>query len=281
MTKTAKKKAAAPKGRPPRLTIDPEFSEWLPEPTAEEEERLQRSLKEHGCRHPLIVWEHDGRLILLDGHRRHRWCTQLRIDYEVDRLLTPQTREQALLWMIENQLERRNLDPLHASALRGKERNLRNPGPGKPRQIDVVMTKEKLAEKHGVSPSTIDRDSQLATSIDIVRKTCGDSAQHALLKSGLYRYEINLIADQPAATQRTLLESLSNSGPDAMRKDLRRVRRQTDETDWDEELDRERLRCRATINRFPTARLQDLQDLYRVASQIVDAVAAGREEADG
>lgn len=280
--KTASKKAAPKKKgtKPPKIVIDPEFAAWLPEPTPEEEERLSRSIKAQGCRHPLIVWEHQGKAYLLDGHRRHRWCTKHKVAYEVEYLLQIRTREQALLWMIENQLERRNLAPLHASALRGKERNLHNPGPGKPRQIGEVGTREALAEKHGVSPRTIDRDSQLAHSLDVVNNVCGDGAQHKLLNAGLYRYEINSVAEQAAETQQALLETLGSDGAEAFRKDLKKACKGTDAFDVIAECGKVLAWNRAKLQVWPAAHWADLQDLYRRLAQIIDELRKRNEEGD-
>ena len=50
--------------------IDNEFRDLIPALRPEELEGLEQSIKEDGCRDPLIIWEEEG--ILVDGHNRKR-----------------------------------------------------------------------------------------------------------------------------------------------------------------------------------------------------------------
>jgi ParB-like chromosome segregation protein Spo0J len=54
---------------PVALVIDPEFRSVIPTLTGEERAQLARSLREEGCRDPLVVWPQPvGAPILVDGH---------------------------------------------------------------------------------------------------------------------------------------------------------------------------------------------------------------------
>lgn len=86
------------------IVIDPEFESLIPENTPDALCLLEEDLKKHGCREPLVVWKG----ILLDGHHRKAICDRHGIHYDIVELDLP-NREAAKLWVIENQLGRRNL----------------------------------------------------------------------------------------------------------------------------------------------------------------------------
>lgn len=52
------------------LKINKEFEELIPPLTIEEEENLENSLKNEGCRDALVVW--NGTIV--DGHHRYKIC---------------------------------------------------------------------------------------------------------------------------------------------------------------------------------------------------------------
>jgi len=92
--------------RPPApFVIDDEFSNCLRKLTADEELGLEKLLRENGCLSPLIVWNETS--ILLDGNNRARLCAKLNIPYEVRRISLP-SREEALLWVLRHQRDKRN-----------------------------------------------------------------------------------------------------------------------------------------------------------------------------
>ena len=84
-----------------------------------EEERslLENNIIAFGVREPLVVWKDYN--ILLDGHNRYEICIKNGIDYELIEIELP-TREDARLWIMRNQLGRRNLTSEFLSYFRGK-----------------------------------------------------------------------------------------------------------------------------------------------------------------
>lgn len=92
--------------------IDPEFRDLIPPLRADELRLLESSLKAEGCREPLAVW--DG--ILIDGHNRLAICRRESIPFRVS-ALSFADRSAAKLWVIRNQLGRRNLSDLDRIAL--------------------------------------------------------------------------------------------------------------------------------------------------------------------
>lgn len=90
------------------LVVDEELRELIPPLDAEERRLLEESILRDGCRHPLIVWEKDGQRILIDGHNRYDICRTHSADFDIE--IEPfEDRTQVILWMIENQMGRRNL----------------------------------------------------------------------------------------------------------------------------------------------------------------------------
>ena len=168
------------------ITIDEEFRAHCP-PLAEiERQMLRQDIERSGLLSPLIVWNHEGRSILVDGHNRYEILQELE---KLDELQTTElvfgTREIALNWIINNQLGRRNLSPDAAALLRGKlyiaeripakERLFQAGGNGNPvganqhsRMEDQSEpsasrdTASRIAAKTGVSRETIKRDAKFA-----------------------------------------------------------------------------------------------------------------------
>lgn len=87
------------------LKIDEEFRKLLPEPTKEEYTNLEKSIVKRGVLSPLLVWE--GTLI--DGHTRYSICKAHRMKDIPTKEIRFQSRDEALAWILMNQLSRRNL----------------------------------------------------------------------------------------------------------------------------------------------------------------------------
>jgi ParB-like chromosome segregation protein Spo0J len=67
----------ASEASPVALVIDPDFEGLMPALTGEARAQLEASLREEGCRDPLVVWPQPaGAPILLDGHNRYEICQQ-------------------------------------------------------------------------------------------------------------------------------------------------------------------------------------------------------------
>jgi len=100
------------------IHVDAEFSALIPPLTPEELVQLEANITADGCREPLVVWKEQG--VLLDGHNRLRLCRKHGLEYAVRKVSLPD-KPAARLWIIRNQLGRRNLTPDQASYLRGLE----------------------------------------------------------------------------------------------------------------------------------------------------------------
>ena len=91
------------------IRIDQEFQRYIHPLIATEQEALENSLSFEGCRDALVVWKEEG--ILIDGHHRKAICDARGIDYRIVELSFPD-RSAAFVWMIDNQLSRRNITPI-------------------------------------------------------------------------------------------------------------------------------------------------------------------------
>ena len=98
----------------PDLIIDLEFKALIPPLLLEERTGLEASILDEGCRDALVVWKGHG--ILIDGHNRHGICTKHGISFEITELVFD-TRDDVIIWIIKNQLGRRNLAPFARSEL--------------------------------------------------------------------------------------------------------------------------------------------------------------------
>ena len=87
------------------IVIDPEFRDLIPPLIEEDRKNLEESLVKEGCRDALVVW--NG--VLVDGHNRYEICIERGIPFKtVEKEFS--SRNEAMLWMIDNQLSRRNVN---------------------------------------------------------------------------------------------------------------------------------------------------------------------------
>ena len=89
------------------LSIDPEFRDLIPPLTQEEQQGLLESILEEGCRDPIIV--HNNTII--DGHNRYEICREMHIPFKTAPFpgKADPTRDDLKVWIIDNQLSRRNI----------------------------------------------------------------------------------------------------------------------------------------------------------------------------
>ena len=158
------------------VTILKELREHIIPLGEEELFLLEKSIVKEGCREPLIVWEKtEDQLVLVDGHNRFKICQKNNIPFKVKKIKFSRL-EEAKLWMIDNQMGRRNLTPDQMSYYRGlkylalkKKKggydNVKSKG-----QIET-STSEAVAKLFHVSESTIKRDAKFAEGLNIVGRT--------------------------------------------------------------------------------------------------------------
>ena len=196
------------------LTIDPEFEGLCPALTPEEFNNLEQHIIDEGCRDPIVVWANHADTIL-DGHNRYRICTRWDKPFKT-KALKLATREDAVNWIIANQLGRRNLTEKQKEYLRGKRYLAEKKAEGGRADRDVSgsqsgnpKTAERLGDEYGVSKNTILRNADFAEAVDKIEKTSGPEAKAAILsgQTKLTRREVQEVADLPAVEQRQVIDA--------------------------------------------------------------------------
>ncbi|UII31966.1 hypothetical protein LVD17_27130 [Fulvivirga ulvae] len=157
------------------VVVKKELESFIVPLSNEEYAQLEANIIKEGCRDPLIFWRTDEGLVLIDGHNRLRICTKHNIPFKSNELAF-ENEEEARLWMLNNQLGRRNLTPDQLSYYRGLKyhslkhqrggyENVQSKGQKEP------STSEKLAADFKVSESTIKRDAKFTQGLDIIGKS--------------------------------------------------------------------------------------------------------------
>lgn len=141
------------------ITIDPEFKALIPPLSFEERQQLETNLVESGgARDALVVWPHDGKLVLLDGHNRYEICTRLGLAYStIEQELDD--RSAAEDWIDKNQLGRRNLTADAFNYLLGRRSKRAMCGSGTRTDLSqngkgASAAVKEVAKDHGVSKNT-------------------------------------------------------------------------------------------------------------------------------
>lgn len=101
---------------PLAISIDPEFRRMVYPLPILEYRRLENDIIQNGCIVPLSVW--NG--LLIDGHTRYEICQKQHIPYKIKEVRFP-SRNDALLWLIVNQLNRNNISEEIRRYLSGKK----------------------------------------------------------------------------------------------------------------------------------------------------------------
>lgn len=98
--------------------IDPELNKVLPKLSDEDYKALEQSLLREGYKGaPIMVWGD----IIVDGHNRYEICNKHNIPYEV-KSIEFENKEEAIIWMVRQQLGRRSLTPLQRIQIVNKYR---------------------------------------------------------------------------------------------------------------------------------------------------------------
>lgn len=143
-----------------KIIMDEEFKKLIPPLEKDEYEQLTKSIKEEGVREPLTLWKG----ILIDGNNRKEIADKLDKRYKtVNRKF--KDRNEAILWMIDNQLGRRNISKYDRTRLALRKEDILKPiakaNQGRRtdltsvRNLTKVDTKKEVAKIAKVSHDTV------------------------------------------------------------------------------------------------------------------------------
>ena len=160
-----------------KLRIDPEFHDLIPPLSEEEYKMLEESIVRDGCDTPLVVWK--GTIV--DGHNRYEICQKNSIPFAVEEKEF-EDNDEAMFWMLERQLGRRNLNSFQRSELAlkfapmlqkiaKKNQGTRNDLNDNFRQnsaesSSTSFSATKMAEMAGVSHDTIKKVKKISNEAD-------------------------------------------------------------------------------------------------------------------
>lgn len=167
------------------IVVSDEICGYITPLTQEQRFLLEKNLIEEGCRDPIIVWRRsEMELVIVDGHNRYQICKKhnLEINYVIKDF---DDVNHIKLWMIENQIGRRNLSQDQLSYYRGlKYLSLRKRRGGfeniRSKGKKENTTSDKLSNEFSVSSSTIKRDAKYAEVIDLIENLKPDLKQKIL-----------------------------------------------------------------------------------------------------
>jgi hypothetical protein len=205
---------------PADILLDPEFATLLPPSAPEEEKALQEALFRDGCREALVVWPWQGRLILLVGYEQFPLLRLYRLPFTVVEKACA-SRADARMFIIQDQLARKNLTPLAVSYLRGL-RYLADKQPhGGDRRSAAAgpvlrqrKTAEALAEIFHVDAATIRRDGEFAAAVNALAAACGEDVKRLILSRGakLSRCQVLKLGKLPAEELRAVVTYVKQTG---------------------------------------------------------------------
>lgn len=142
------------------ITIDKEFRTLIPPLSEEEFDLLESNCIENGIQDSLKTW--NG--ILVDGHNRYEIAQKHGLEFKTDEMEFS-GRTDAKLWIIKNQLGRRNLSAYDRSVLalklkpviaeKAKEKQATHTEQGYQKSDKAEHTAKELAKVAGVSHDTI------------------------------------------------------------------------------------------------------------------------------
>lgn len=173
-----------------QLNIEPCFKNLIRPLLAEEYRQLEENIIREGCREAIIVWGDT----IIDGHNRYEICTRHSIPFET-KSVSFASRDEAIIWICNNQLGRRNISEETRKYLIGKryeyEKNIgarnatgRNQylAEGKSSeetqsQTDGVIsppsarrTAQRIAEDYHISHGTVEKYAIYSKALDEIQK---------------------------------------------------------------------------------------------------------------
>ncbi len=141
------------------ISVMEELKLFMPKLTAQEQKQLAESILSEGVRDPLVVWEKEGKNILIDGHNRLAVIEANQLKFPVH-FAQFKSLDEVKSYMVQLQIGKRNLAKWQIAYLRGLEYAQLKQGHGGERLAadGAKKTVEILAEKYGVGKATISRD---------------------------------------------------------------------------------------------------------------------------
>ena len=172
----------------------------IPQLGFEERNLLEKNIVKEGCRDPIVLWDKQ----ILDGHNRYAICTKHGLEYKTANVEIA-NRNEAINWIIDNQLGKRNLPARVKTYLIGKRYTNEKKAHGGDKKSgeykekssgqndQLVLTAEKIAEQNKVTEKTVRRNEEFSNSIDTIAEASGESAMDIIAKTKLTQEDVNKV----------------------------------------------------------------------------------------
>lgn len=160
--------------------IDPELNAVLPELSETDYKALEQSLLAEGFKGaPIMVWGD----IIVDGHNRYEICNKHNIPYEIKEIEF-ENKEEAIIWMVRQQIGRRTLTPLQRIKIVEKYRPFYKKRAEKNKSLNGGNKKADLENSTTPLPKEqkVDVRAELAKDADVSTNTYSRGLE--ILKSG-------------------------------------------------------------------------------------------------
>lgn len=252
------------------LIIDPEFKRLLPELSQEEYHLLEESILAEGCRDALILWGQ----IIVDGHNRYQICKSHGLPFRTEQR-DFSSREEALRWILLNQIGRRNISPELLKYQIGKRYNIEkrlsahNPrGKNQYTEVasDVLMQPRttarlgragEIAREYNVSHFAIHTYKDIAKAVDrIAEKDERLSDRYLSGRMRIKKDDLVAISEMPDRQVRALTSTLLRGGKTVCR--TQDVLEATTPRDYDRENAAVRDKRRAESNAASQSSVKDV-----------------------
>jgi len=210
-----------------------QFKTLLPKLTTEEYNALEESLVKEGCRDSIITW----RGAIIDGYNRYSICQKRNIPFNVEKKDNLPDEDAVKMWIINNQLSRRNLTDEQRERFIGilhntskKEKGGARDGAGRKSKAQTeplkksdpeydgstADTAEIIAKKHGVSRETVKRASKYALALDRISQV--SPVAEAKIMSGeakniVSRTDVRNLAEAPEAEIKKVAKAIEKDKP--------------------------------------------------------------------
>jgi hypothetical protein len=204
----------------PELSL--EFQGFMPPHSKEVKAGITASIVQEGYRDKICVWhdhEHNC-LVVLDGITRLNICREKHLPLPGFNYIDLPDRDACREWVIDQQLNRRNLRGWWVAYFRGLKYNSQKkaahrPNANKLHQNDGVTigeTARRVAQEAGVGEATIERNARFAKSIDQLKSDLGDEFGKKIQNrdfKNLSLIDINNLAEKSIDDKKAIANALN------------------------------------------------------------------------
>ncbi len=199
------------------LKIDQEFKNLIPPLTHEERELLEKNIVKEGCRDPIVIWNS----IILDGHNRYDICNSHDLEFKTVEVQLKNHNE-AINWIIDNQLGKRNISHQIRMYLIGKRYQNEKKTIGGDRKSEqykeksgvqnqpLIKSSDVIAEQNKISSDTVKRAESFANSIDKIAENSGKSATTILKDSKITQEDAKKVESLSPETQKEIVDKVTS-----------------------------------------------------------------------